>query len=39
MSAIYSTLLLSGLALAVGVTIAWDSFLSYEFFRFAEFMF
>jgi hypothetical protein len=38
MSAIYNMLLLSGLA-SVGVTIAWDGFLSYEFFRFAEFMF
>jgi hypothetical protein len=39
MSAIRSALLACGLGLALAVTVAWDSFVSYEFFRFAEFMF
>jgi hypothetical protein len=30
------TLLVSGLALAIALTIAWDSFLSYELLRFFE---
>ncbi len=31
-----TALLISGLALAVALTVAWDSFISYEFFRFFE---
>jgi hypothetical protein len=36
MSALRSALLLCSLVVAVVLTLAWDSFLSYEFFRFAE---
>ena len=39
MSAVRSALLLCSLVVAVVLTLAWDSFLSYEFFRFAEFIF
>jgi hypothetical protein len=39
MSAVQSALLLCSLIVAVALTLAWDSFLSYEFFRFAEFIF
>jgi hypothetical protein len=33
-----TALLTSGLALAVALTIAWDSFIGYAFFRFFEFV-
>jgi hypothetical protein len=36
---IRSASLVCGLGFAVAVTVAWDSFVSYEFFRLAEFMF
>jgi hypothetical protein len=39
MSAARSALLLSGLVVGVALTVAWDSFLSYEIFRLAEFIF
>ena len=39
MSAVRNALLLCGLVVAVALTLAWDSFLSYEFFKFAEFIF
>jgi hypothetical protein len=31
-----TALLISGLALAAGLTVGWDSFIGYEFFRFVE---
>jgi hypothetical protein len=31
-----TTLLIGGLALAAALTVAWDSFFGYEFFRFLE---
>jgi hypothetical protein len=31
-----TALLISGLALAAALTVAWDSFIGYEFFRFFE---
>jgi hypothetical protein len=39
MPGIRTALLLCGLGVAVALTVAWDSFLSYEFYRFAEFIF
>jgi hypothetical protein len=34
-----ATLLVSGLALAIALTVAWDGIVSYELFRFFEFVF
>jgi hypothetical protein len=39
MSAIRNALPVCGLVFAVAATVAWDSFVSYEFFRLAEFVF
>jgi hypothetical protein len=39
MSVTYNALILWGLVLAVALTVAWDSFVTYELFRFAEFIF
>jgi hypothetical protein len=39
MSSIQSALIFCGLILAVALTIAWDSFLSYEVLKLAEFVF